>query len=229
MVDWLGRARRMAGNDGRTAGRISAQMGYDRRRATAEQRQIIEPWLIRFADVAIAFFDNRDRKRNNHWYWLGLGVAATALATDSERHWVVARDIMRDAASDIRDDGILPLELDRKARALHYHVFAMMPLIVLAEVGAARGEDWYALADGALHRLVGVTMKGLVDADTFSLLASEPQEAPVEPGAGWLQLYGWRFPERLVDDLPDVPLGHRWLGGDTAILSQVLKKFPSSR
>jgi poly(beta-D-mannuronate) lyase len=200
-----------------------------RARATPEQRQIIESWLVRFADATIAFFDNRDRKRNNHWYWLGLGVGATALATDSERHWVVARGIMQDAASDIRDDGILPLELDRKARALHYHVFAMMPLIVLAELGASRGEDWYALSNGALHRLVGVTMKGLLDPDPFSTLAGEPQEIPVEPGAGWLQLYGWRFPERLVDNLPDVPLGHRWLGGDTTILAQTLKMAPLAK
>jgi poly(beta-D-mannuronate) lyase len=192
-------------------------------RATPEQRAVIEPWLIRFADAALKFFDNRERKRNNHWYWLGLGLGATALATGSEPHWLAARGIMQDAVLDIRADGLLPLELERKARALHYHVFAMMPLIVLAEIGQSRGEDWYSLSDGALHRLVEVTIKGLNDTDTFDVLAGEPQEQPVETGAGWLELYGRRFPERLpTNGLPDVPLGHRWLGGDTTVLARVL-------
>ena len=78
--------------------------------ATAEQRNVIEPWLQRFADAARAFFDDRERARNNHWYWLGLAAAAVGHATDSPRHWEMARDIMRDAARDIGTDGILQKE-----------------------------------------------------------------------------------------------------------------------
>ena len=200
-----------------------------RPRATVEQRAVIEPWLMRFADAALKFFDNRDRKRNNHWYWLGLGVGATAIATGSETHWAAARGIMQDAASDITADGLLPLELERKSRALHYHVFSLMPLVVLAELGHTRGEDWYALSDGALNRLADVTMKGLADTDTFDQLAGIPQEQPVEPGAGWLELYSWRYPDQIPGGLPDVAQGHRWLGGDTTVLAQVLRSIKAAR
>jgi poly(beta-D-mannuronate) lyase len=200
-----------------------------RTRATPEQRAIIEPWLMRFADAALQFFDNRDHKRNNHWYWLGLGIGAVALATDSETHWNIARGIMQDAASDITAEGLLPLEMERKARALHYHVFAMQPLIVLAELGNARGEDWYTLASGALNRLVETTMKGLIEPETFETLAGIEQEQPVEPGAGWLELYSWRYPDRIQDGLPEVSQGHRWLGGDTTVLAQVLKTYKANR
>jgi poly(beta-D-mannuronate) lyase len=136
---------------------------------------------------------------------------------------------MQDAASDITADGVLPLELERKSRALHYHVFALMPLVVLAELGQTRGEDWYALSDGALNRLAEVTMKGIVDPDTFEALAGEPQEQPVEPGAGWLELYSWRYSDKIPDGLPEIAPGHRWLGGDTTVLAQVLKTYKAAR
>ncbi len=191
--------------------------------AKAEQRAVIEPWLERFADRARSFFDDPSRKRNNHWYWLGLGLAATALATDSPRHWAEARGIMTDASADIRADGALPAELDRKSRALQYHTFSLMPLIAMAELAHAKGEDWYALGDGALHRLAALCMRGLADPDVFDRLAKARQDRPVRPGAGWLQLYASRFKDRIPAGMPDIAPGHRWLGGDVLLLADVLK------
>lgn len=192
--------------------------------ARPEQRQVIEPWLQRFADVARAFFDDAERKRNNHWYWLGLGEAAVGLATDSQRHFDVARGIMQDALSDIAADGSLPEELARGQRALHYHVFALVPLVMMAELAAARGEDWYALRGGALHRLVALTAAGLNQPDIFDALAHVPQERPPNARAGWLQLYRQRFPERPLPALPQVADGHRWLGGNVAMLMLALRR-----
>lgn len=193
--------------------------------ASAAQRATIEPWLMRFADAARGFFDDPKHKRNNHWYWLGLAVGATALATDSDRHWRLAQAIMADAARDIGADGTLALEIARGGRAIHYHAFAVMPLVVLAELGAARGQDWYGLDDGALHRLIDVTLKGLADPALFDRLAGVPQQRPVThiAGAGWLQLYAARFPDRVRDrPLPEMKPGHRWLGGDAPLLAQAL-------
>jgi poly(beta-D-mannuronate) lyase len=128
-----------------------------RRWAEPDDRAIIEPWLTTWADKARAVFDDPSVKRNNHWYWLGLALGATGLATDSDTHWQMAKGIMADAANDIAADGTLPLELAREGRALHYHAFAVMALVTLAELGGAKGEDWYALSNGALHRLVART------------------------------------------------------------------------
>ena len=195
--------------------------------ATPEQRRIIEPWLMRFADASRAFFDDRSHKRNNHWYWLGLAIGATALATDSERHWQIARGIMTDAARDIAADGTLAMEIERGGRAIHYHAFAVMPLIVLAELGRARGEDWYALNGGALNRLVDVTLAGFADPTIFDRLARVPQQRPVDKsaGAGWLQLYEIRHADRLKGKtLPQMKAGHRWIGGDVMVLDAVLSR-----
>ncbi len=192
---------------------------------TSEQRAAIEPWLDRIATAARAFFDDRPRhRRNNHWYWLGLGLAATGLATGNERHWEEARRIMADAAQDIRADGALPLELARGPRALHYHAFSATPLVMLAEMGAARGENWYGLGDGALHRLVALTVAGLRDPSLFARLTEQPQQSSSK--CAWtfsLALYDQRFPERIsFEGVPKMTRDHHWAGGDVMILRGLL-------
>ncbi len=190
--------------------------------ASSEQRRDIEPWLIAMADRARAVYDSPGKIRNNHWYWLGLGLGAIGLAADSPRHWDEARRIMSDAARDIGADGLLPLEIKRGRRALHHHSFSAMPLVTLAEIAAARGEDWYALGDGALHRLVLATAAGLVEPARFDHVAGVAQEQPPKPRAGWLQLYAHRFRGRLPDGLPSSKPRHRWLGGDVNALVMAL-------
>jgi len=186
--------------------------------AGSAHRTVIEPWLVRLAVEAKAFQLSPDRKRNNHLYWMGLALAATSLATDHEEFWSDARQIMADAIGDIQADGTLPLELERGKRALHYHAFALTPLIVMAELATLRGEDWYAADSGALHRLVRRTAAGLISPETFDALAGEKQERPVRPGYGWLSLYSARFPDRLPPPLPEVRSKYRWLGGDVTLL-----------
>ena len=192
--------------------------------STEAQRLIIEPWLQKFADVAHAFFDDPEHKRNNHWYWLGLGEAAVGVATSSPRHFEIARGIMKDAAHDIAPNGTLPDEMARKGRALYYHVFALVPLVLMAELGAANGEDWYALENGALHRLVAVTLEGLAEPEKFDVMAGIKQERPINTRAEWLQAYQKRFPDRVKGDVPDVKESNRWLGGNVYTLLMALKR-----
>lgn len=192
--------------------------------ALPEQRAAIEPWLVKLADRSRAFFDDQQRTRNNHWYWLGLGLAAVGIGADSPRHWDIARGIVSDAAGDIAADGTLPKEMERQSRALFYHAFTVMPLVVAAELAASRGEDWYALGDGALHRLVKTTHDGLVTPEAFDRLAGIAQERPVNARAGWLQLYNARFPGRLAAPHPVVAEGHRWIGGSAVTLKTALAR-----
>ncbi len=201
--------------------------------ATDAQRRTITPWLIKLGDAAWADLAQPGKKHNNHWYWLGLGLGAAALADDNPKYWELARSIMTDAARDIAPDGSLPMELARGSRALHYHAFALMPLVALATLAAAKGEDFYALgADakgiGALDRLAALTARGLADPAVFDTLARVPQERPVNAGAGWAQLYtatrGARLGEGLDAARLGVKPGHRWLGGDVSVLNSALKR-----
>lgn len=190
--------------------------------ATAEQKSTIEPWLVKLADASRRAFDDVSVKRNNHWYWMGLAAGATSLATGSERHWQSARAIMQDAARDIAADGALPKEMQREARALHYHTFALTALVALAELAHSRNEDFYALGNGALDRLAELTAQGITDPALFDRLAGVQQERPISPGWGWLALYRGARPDSLPDFNTEMPTGHRWLGGNVALLHKVL-------
>lgn len=193
-----------------------------RKWASAEDRAVIEPWLAKWADAVRAAFDDAGVKRNNHWYWLGLAQMGVALATDDPQRWQSAKSIFQDALNDISPDGTLPMELARGGRALHYHVFATQPLVVMAEIAAARSEDWYALKDGALHRLVKKTVEGLADPAVFDKLAGVAQQRPVKPGAGWADAYRSRFPERMPEPV-EQPDSHRYIGGHLDVLLRALE------
>jgi len=193
--------------------------------AAEAERQVIEPWLALLARQSLAFFDDRRNHRNNHWYWTGLAVGATALGTGDDELWAAARAIMADAARDISADGTLPRERARGSRALHYHGFSVMPVVILAELGAVRGEDWYALGDGAVHRLAAVTLRGFAEPELFALLTGAPVAPKAEPGSGWYQLYVRRFPGRAPAAPRRIDPGHRWIGGDALLLGDVLARM----
>ncbi|MGE4127465.1 MAG: alginate lyase family protein [Hyphomicrobiaceae bacterium] len=196
--------------------------------ATAKQRTSIGAWLAGLAHAARADFDNPGIKRNNHWYWLGLALGAVAIAQNDQQMWTEARSIYGNALADIRDDGLLPMELARGRRALHYHVFALTPLVLLAELAASRGEDFYGMWDGRLHRLVGATLAGLGDPTSFAERAGTVQESEVEAGSGWLWLYAARFPGKVGSNAPAARYAHRWLGGDVRQLPWLSSARPRS-
>jgi len=142
--------------------------------ADAAQRRAVDAWLDPVADEVRNFAEKRTK--NNHYYWAGLAVGATGAATGSAPHWDFARRVFRQACADVAPDGTLPLELARQRRALHYHRFALEPLAKLAEIAAARGEDWRSACGGSLERLTAITQKGLADPRVFEALTGYPQE-----------------------------------------------------
>lgn len=200
-----------------------------RHHARPAEHETISAWLTEISVRADRFQRAPGRAANNHAYWLALGVGAVALATRSDALWQTASDWFGRALSDIADDGTLPLELVRGERALHYHVYSVMPLIALAELAEARGENWYARQNGALHRLVSVTVAGLKDPVQFDRRAGVPQERPVVARAGWAYLYDRRFPRnRFKRAGISLELTrktrHRLFGGDVRVLLDALAK-----
>jgi hypothetical protein len=99
---------------------------------------------------------------NNHYYWAGFAVMAAGIAADDRKLFDWGVSTYNEAMSRIQPDGTLPLEMARGQRALHYHVFALAPLTMMAEMGYANGLDLYNANNGALKRLIDVTAAGLV-------------------------------------------------------------------
>lgn len=191
----------------------------DRDAADPDSRRRIKDWLSALADRNLAYYSpdrsTRTDTRNNHRYWAGFAVAAAGIATGRAEllDWGIAS--YRLGAAQVDEDGMLPLETTRRARALHYHLFAATPLVMIAELAAANGIDLYPEANGALGRLVERALSGLQDPRRFAERAGAPQEDPGRETWAWVVPYLHRVPQARAE-LPagaDLSRGTLYLGG----------------
>jgi poly(beta-D-mannuronate) lyase len=151
----------------------------------AASRQAIEAWLDPLVRAIDRRFDG-DVDVNNHRYladavlsvWGGLTGDAALYAKGAQRYRV--------ALTTARQDGGLPLEARRGARALWYQRLALSDLTVIAETAAARGDDLYGvIIDGRSYDLlVGYLMSGL-NAPTLVRAAASANYIP-GPSADYL-------------------------------------------
>ena len=77
------------------------------------------------------------------------------------------------------------------------NLYALTPLVFLAEMGEANGDDLYAYRDHALARLVGVCVDGLSNSVLFEQKTGIQQEVPQAASgddAWWTKPYGKHFP-----------------------------------
>ena len=171
---------------------------------TPEERQTVASWLNQVAGSTLGYFNRGRAKgssdaRNNHFGWAGLSVMSAGIASNDKAmfNWGVAA--YDDGIGRIQPDGTLPLEMARGQRALHYHLFALAPLVTMAEMGAANGLDLYARNDGALTRLINRAVSGLQDNRFFAEKAGIAQDTPADGKIKsediiYLQPYLRRFP-----------------------------------
>jgi poly(beta-D-mannuronate) lyase len=176
---------------------------------SSQQRAEIQVWLLSIALSVEGFYDDMAREdagdgHNNLTYWGALGVSATGIVTERGDLFDWGIGVYRRATKQIASDGTLPLEMDRAARALHYHLFAVAPLVMIAELGERNGLLLYEEDNGALQRLVKRTINGLVDPAYFAEKTNIAQEMPSElDGAviGWAVPYEVRYPDPVLASL----------------------------
>ncbi len=192
----------------------------------ADRRRRIEEWL---GDLAWAMVPDDARKpfadQNNHLNWAALSALSVAVAIQDDVLFDWAVDAARGAIANIADDGSLPHELRRAARATNYHIFALRPLILTAEIAAANGLNLYAEREGALLRLVTFTQAAIADPNIVTRRVGVPQERPA--GRPLATDIAWMVPYMARFDTAPVPapmratagaiLFDRWLGGDLKV------------
>lgn len=185
---------------------------------------VIRPWLRQLAGEVGMSPNLAAGRRNNHFYWAAFAVGAVGVATEDPALIDRARTAYRNALSDIQADGHLPRESRRGIAAWRYHDFSALPLVMLAELGARIGEDWYAYDDGALHRLAGFVLEGYRDPDVVAEVSGvAPEIKNLQRRLDWYPLYARRFPEK-VNAYGDLGLDQLeyWeprIGGDMRILA----------
>lgn len=190
-------------------------------------KQKIENWLGQVANTVVRDFSNNPQsnsRQNNHLYWAAWSVALTSYAVQDQSLFIWAMDKAKHGVKQIDIDGTLPQEMARASRALLYHVFATSPLVMLAEMGKRNGIDLYSINDGALHKLVNRSLRGLDDPRFFEERTGKTQDYTSirsDAGLAWLAPYNFRYSNQLAaawNAKMSSPLFNRRLGGDMTLL-----------
>jgi poly(beta-D-mannuronate) lyase len=189
-----------------------------------EQQREILLWIGRVVPQTMNYFDIRRQKgtgdaENNHLYWAGVEISAAGIATDNRELFDWGMNTYRDGIAQIRPDGTLPLEMRRGQRALHYHLYAVAPLVYLAEFGEDNGLNLYAERDYSIKKLAIVSTQGLIDNSFFvkatGIAQYTPNGAPTAEEISWAKIYVSRFPDATISKLlAEAPsLSYMYLGG----------------
>lgn len=189
-----------------------------------EQKRDILPWIVKVVQQTVDYYDTRRRKetgdsQNNHLYWAGVEVSAAGIAANDEKLFDWGIDAYHGGVAKIESDGSLPLEMRRGQRALHYHLFAVSPLVYLAEFGEDNGLNLYAEHNYAIKKLAVLSTQGLVDNSYFVKAAGIAQDTPKGPPTAeeisWAKIYVARFPDPAISKLlAQAPsLSYMYLGG----------------
>lgn len=177
--------------------------------ATPEQDHDIRAWFAALAARVRDYFDAEVLRigpdgENNHLYWAGLAVAAAGIADNHPPDFQWGLTAYRMGLDAIQPDGSLPREMDRGQMALHYQLYALAPLVMIAEFGAANGIDLYAENKGAIHRLVAFDLAGLEDPTMIQKRTGVAQVVSQPYGGsdiGWAVPWVRRFPNAQLSAL----------------------------
>lgn len=143
--------------------------------ATDEDRNLLFPWFERVVAQTERFYGESGAK-NNHLYWAGVEIAAAGIAAGDNKLFNWGVNAYREGVAQIGADGTMPLEMRRGRRALHYHLYALAPLVYLAAFGKANGLDLYSENHDALSRLVRFCIASEKDDSLIARIAGAAQE-----------------------------------------------------
>lgn len=151
-----------------TLGGLALNYARVQTQATAAQRAVVESWFKALADATMAHSDAKKGGRNNHYYWEGLAVTAVGGVTGDTRYLDWGRKVFAHAMSQVAADGSLPAEMERAGKALHYHVFAVTPLVMMASI--------LDLHDARLDKVVSFTVAASADPSGIARITGVEQE-----------------------------------------------------
>ncbi len=202
-------------------------------RLDSAQKVAVKKWLSQLNKAVMRDYSSRysDKSipKNNNLYWAAwaVGITSTVLQNPENFRWAIEK--AKTGLIQIEDDGTMPLEVRRASRAQLYHLFAAVPLVMLAELGANNGVNLYAYNNGALHRLVKLNVTQFENPEylTHRSGARQSLDRKLIPAfICWLEPYMTRFgfsdpkttriAERML--MTYRPLFERRAGGDTTLL-----------
>lgn len=211
----------------------------DSRLIPPEQERDILLWIVKVVQQTVNYYDTRRQNgagdsENNHLYWAGVEISAAGIAANNHSLFDWGMDTFHSGIAEVQPDGSLPREMNRGQRALHYHLFALAPLVYLAEFGEVNGLRLYSEHHDALKKLAVLSTQGLVDNSFFAKAAGTAQDTPKGPPTAeeinWAKIYVSRFPDpaiaKLLAQAPS--LSYMYLGGIASGLDRSCLRSHSS-
>jgi poly(beta-D-mannuronate) lyase len=191
---------------------------------TPEQDARIQKWFRILASRVREYFDAQLSKPgsdawNNHFYWAGLAVATEGVVDNDTDAFIWGIATYRMGLDAIQPDGSLTAEMGRGQRALHYQLYALGPLVMLAELGEANGVPMYAMKNGAIHQLTQFNIAAMKDPSIIARrIGAEQDTSGTYSGLeiGWAVPYVQRFPNaQLSTWIAQAPWLRFWQWGGT--------------
>ncbi len=197
---------------------VILRMPRDVRDANRARFDAIDPWLER---IAIATRDSEaiNHLHNNLVYWAGLDLIAIGTVTGNASLIDSGLLRVREGIRDIGPDGALAREVKRGNRALHYHTFALLPLVFAAELVQRRHIDLYRENNGAISRLANLVIDAVENPASFTAITPIKQDLfpwTFRDELSWVEPYYARFHDPRLPAIiaPRRPFDEWRLGGN---------------
>ena len=197
--------------------------------ANGNKLGVIDPWLQRIA-IATRDANAINHLHNNLVYWAGLNLVAIGTVTNQPNLIDSGLIRAREGIRDIGPHGELEREVKRGNRALHYHTFALLPLVFTAELVQRRGIDLYKENDHAIARLANLVIDAVRDPNSFARITPIKQDFfpwTFQDELAWMEPYYARTHDSRLPALiaPRRPFSEWRLGGDvTAVWGVPLRQ-----
>jgi poly(beta-D-mannuronate) lyase len=141
----------------------------------ARESDEIVRWISDLADRNWRFIE-KNRIQNNIAYWAAAGSAFSFIATGRCDLLEKAVGVATQAIDSIDGDGVLPSEIVRGQRAFAYHVFALTPLALTAEVAARNGTYLFERNAKGLRRTASLIIRASRDMGFFDARTGARQD-----------------------------------------------------
>jgi len=181
-------------------------------------------WLSETLRASDAFYESQPV--DNHLYWHGLSMMLGGVLLQDRARVRLGESILDRGIKGIGADGHLQAELARGKRALHYHLFAAIPLAAMAEIAGSPAQT------PALRRLVDTTLADMSRPDGGEIGRKSGDQLPSDAIRG-LRVVANFVPESgvshdyFVKTLPEEAKGFFFLGGDVQRFGRVVSKARS--
>ncbi|MCM2678416.1 alginate lyase family protein [Echinimonas agarilytica] len=181
-----------------------------------DENSSIGYWMTQLGDTVIEYYDSIEgskTSRNNHRYWDGFSVGRSAVLLQNQAQFGWAMEGLKIGLNEVEADGTLPLEMARGSKAHQYHIYALQPLIGLAELSIANLEYMpdpfypYGYNDEALVRLAQLMIEEQLRTEPSEIFLKKDEMVCYK--AAWAEIYLRRTPLDLKHDVTDFVLNKR--------------------